>query len=178
MKNNLPSLRFFFARLAGWLVAAFMLVALAPAWALTEADEKGVRAVVEEGVRLGLDQVTLYCLSVENWKRPPRELKFLLRLLRHFLVVERRELMEQDVRLAMIGRREGLPAEVLDELDRMMRKILPAAHYHAVQKVLSRGMEKLEAELAGAKLAGEAVSVSSSESGDEDGVVVESKKTQ
>jgi undecaprenyl diphosphate synthase len=79
---------------------------------------QSVRAVVEEGVKLGLDQLTLYCLSVENWKRPPRELKFLLRLLRHFLVVERKELMDQDVRLAMIGRREGLPAEVLDELDR------------------------------------------------------------
>ncbi len=79
---------------------------------------KSVRAVVEAACRLGLGQLTLYCLSVENWKRPPRELKFLLRLLRHFLVVERAELMEQDVRLAMIGRRDGLPAEVLDEFDR------------------------------------------------------------
>src|SRR5947208_7767774 len=79
---------------------------------------QSVRAVVEEGCRLGLDQLTLYCLSVENWKRPPRELKFLLRLLRHFLVVERRELMEQNVRLAMIGHRDGLPVEVLAELDR------------------------------------------------------------
>jgi undecaprenyl diphosphate synthase len=79
---------------------------------------RSVRAVVEEGCRLGLDQLTLYCLSVENWKRPPRELKFLMRLLRHFLVVERAELMEQDVRLAMIGRREGLPDDVLAQLDR------------------------------------------------------------
>ena len=79
---------------------------------------QSVRAVVEEGCRLGLDQLTLYCLSVENWKRPPRELKFLLRLLRHFLVVELEELMDQNVRLTMIGRREGLPADVLRELDR------------------------------------------------------------
>ncbi|CAN5687125.1 isoprenyl transferase [soil metagenome] len=79
---------------------------------------RSVRAVVEEGCRLGLQQLTLYCLSVENWKRPPRELKFLLRLLRHFLNVERDELMEQNVRLTMIGRREGLPADVLDEYQR------------------------------------------------------------
>src|SRR4051812_37983358 len=79
---------------------------------------QSVRAVVEEGCRLGLDQLTLYCLSVENWKRPPRELKFLFRLLRHFLVVEVEELMEQKVRLTMIGRREGLPGDVLRELDR------------------------------------------------------------
>ena len=74
---------------------------------------QSVRAVVEEGCRLGLEQLTLYCLSVENWKRPPRELKFLMRLLRHFLVVERSELMEQNVQLRMIGRREGLPQDVL-----------------------------------------------------------------
>jgi undecaprenyl diphosphate synthase len=79
---------------------------------------QSVRAVVEEGCRLGLDQLTLYCLSVENWKRPPRELTFLLRLLRHFLVIERRELLEQNVQLKMIGRREGLPRDVLAEFER------------------------------------------------------------
>src|SRR4051812_30516415 len=54
---------------------------------------QSVRAVVEEGCRLGLDQLTLYCLSIENWKRPPRELHFLMRLLRHFLKIELAELM-------------------------------------------------------------------------------------
>src|SRR3954447_12173131 len=80
-----------------------------------------VRAVVEEGCRLGLGQLTLFCLSVENWKRPPRELQFLMKLLRHFLKIERKELMEQNVRLAMIGRRDGLPPDVLRELDRTAR---------------------------------------------------------
>ena len=79
---------------------------------------QSVRAVVEEGCRLGLDQLTLYCFSVENWKRPPRELTFLMRLLRHFLVVERAELMDQNVRLTMIGLREGLPPDVLREFER------------------------------------------------------------
>jgi undecaprenyl diphosphate synthase len=79
---------------------------------------QSVRAVTEEGCRLGLDQLTLYCLSVENWKRPPRELTFLMRLLRHFLVVERSELIEQNVQLKMIGRRDGLPDDVLREFER------------------------------------------------------------
>jgi undecaprenyl diphosphate synthase len=78
---------------------------------------RSVRAMVEECCRLGLDQLTLYCLSVENWKRPARELKFLMRLLRHFLVVERPELQQQNIRLVMIGHREGLPKDVLKELD-------------------------------------------------------------
>ena len=82
---------------------------------------KSVRAVVEEGCRIGLGQLTLYCLSVENWKRPPRELTFLLRLFRRFLVAERNLLMEQNVRLTMIGRREGLPGDVLRELDQTAR---------------------------------------------------------
>ena len=79
---------------------------------------QSVRAVVEEGCRLGLEQLTLYCFSVENWKRPPRELKFLMRLLRHFLVIERKELLEQNVQLRMIGRAEGLPPDVLREFER------------------------------------------------------------
>jgi undecaprenyl diphosphate synthase len=82
---------------------------------------KSVRSVVEEGCRIGLEQLTLFCLSIENWKRPPRELGFLLRLFRHFLVVERSLLMEQGVRLVMIGRREGLPENVLREFDKTAR---------------------------------------------------------
>jgi undecaprenyl diphosphate synthase len=83
---------------------------------------QSVRSVVEEGCRLGLDQLTLYCLSVENWKRPPRELTFLMRLLRHFLIVEREELMQQNVRVTMIGRRDGLPPDVLAEYERTARR--------------------------------------------------------
>ncbi len=79
---------------------------------------KSVRSITEEGCRLGLDQITLYCLSVENWKRPERELKFLFGLLRRFLIHERDLLMEQKVRLTMIGRRDGLPDVVLHELDK------------------------------------------------------------
>ena len=82
---------------------------------------QSVRSVVEEGCRLGLEQITLYCLSVENWKRPPREIKFLMSLLRRFLVVEREELMDQNVRLRMIGGREALPSDVLGEFDNTER---------------------------------------------------------
>ena len=83
---------------------------------------KSVRAAVEECRRLGLDQLTLYCLSVENWKRPERELKFLMRLLKAFVVKERTELIRQNIRLKMIGHREGLPADVLEEIDRTIEQ--------------------------------------------------------
>jgi undecaprenyl diphosphate synthase len=76
-----------------------------------------VRAVIEECCRLGMGQLTLYCLSSENWKRPRRELEFLMQLLRQYVIDERREIMEQDIRFRTIGRREGIPARVLREVD-------------------------------------------------------------
>jgi undecaprenyl diphosphate synthase len=77
-----------------------------------------VRAIIEESCRLGIGQLTLYCLSSENWKRPRTELQFLMRLLRQYVIDERREIMEQDIRFTTIGRREGIPDDVLLEVDR------------------------------------------------------------
>ncbi len=77
-----------------------------------------VRETVEECARLGIHQLTLYCLSSENWKRPPEELDFLMTLFRHYLLAERPRIMEQNLRFSMIGRREGLPADVLAEVDK------------------------------------------------------------
>jgi undecaprenyl diphosphate synthase len=82
---------------------------------------KSVRATVEECCRLGIGQLTLYCLSVENWKRPRAELDFLMTLLHKFLVKERAEIMEQNIRFTTIGRRTGLPASVLREVDESIR---------------------------------------------------------
>ncbi len=80
-----------------------------------------VRVVTEECARLGIEQLTLYCLSSENWKRPPEELAFLLQLLEHYLVEERPGIMERNIRVTWIGRREGLPVSVLEELDETVR---------------------------------------------------------
>src|SRR5262245_66556768 len=52
---------------------------------------QSVRATIEEGCRLGLEQLTLYCLSTENWKRPKNELDFLMTLLHMYLLAERSE---------------------------------------------------------------------------------------
>jgi undecaprenyl diphosphate synthase len=82
---------------------------------------QSVRATVEECCRLGIGQLTLYCLSTENWKRPKRELDFLMTLLRRYLIEERGEIMEQNIRLTIIGRRSGLPDIVLREMDESLR---------------------------------------------------------
>src|SRR5213080_2909815 len=82
---------------------------------------QSVRTTVEECCRLGIEQLTLYCLSIENWKRPRAELEFLMALLHQYLLDERAEIMEQKIRFTTIGRREGLPADVLNEIDENIR---------------------------------------------------------
>jgi len=77
-----------------------------------------VRRAVEEGTRLGLEQITLYCLSSENWKRPQPELEFLMHLLEQYMIEERASIMEQDISVRVIGRRDGIPATTLCEMDK------------------------------------------------------------
>lgn len=77
-----------------------------------------VRRTVEECARLGIGQLTLYCLSSENWKRPSHELDFLMHLLEQYMIEERSLLMEQDIRVQVIGRRDGIPERVLHEIDK------------------------------------------------------------
>ena len=82
---------------------------------------KSVDVVTEECCRLGIGQLTLYCLSSENWKRPKAELDFLMALLKEYLLAERKKILDQNIRFTVIGRREGLPAEVLAEIDENIR---------------------------------------------------------
>ena len=82
---------------------------------------QSVRSTIEECCRLGIEQLTLYCLSIENWKRPREELDFLMALLHQYLLAERAEIMEQNIRFTTIGRRSDLPDNVLVEMDENIR---------------------------------------------------------
>jgi undecaprenyl diphosphate synthase len=89
-------------------------------WRRTRGHQEGaasVRAVTRECARLGIKVLTLYAFSSDNWRRPRAEVSFLLRLLKKYLVDERREIMENDIRLRAIGEIEGLPRSVRRELD-------------------------------------------------------------
>jgi undecaprenyl diphosphate synthase len=80
-----------------------------------------VRSTIEECCRLGVGQLTLYCLSSENWKRPRVELDFLMALLHQYLIEERAEILNQNIRFTVIGQRSGMPDEVLREMDENIR---------------------------------------------------------
>ena len=77
-----------------------------------------VRRTTEEAARLKIEQLTLYCLSSENWKRPQTEINFLMHLLEQYMIEERATIMENNVRVRMLGRRDDIPEQVLRELDK------------------------------------------------------------
>ena len=77
-----------------------------------------VREITTECARMGVQSLTLYAFSVENWKRPSAEVRYLMKLLQEYLVKERPTLMDNQVRLRAIGRLAGLPGPALAELRR------------------------------------------------------------
>lgn len=80
---------------------------------------EAVRPIVTECARLGLDALTLYSFSTENWTRSKDEVDTLMDLYVAYLESERDLFMDNNVKLVQIGRREGLPQRVLDALDGM-----------------------------------------------------------
>lgn len=79
-----------------------------------------VRRVVAEAGRLGIEYVTLYSFSTENWKRPEDEIRDLMALCELYCKSQLEELVENSIRVRVIGRREGLPETVLAALDNLV----------------------------------------------------------
>src|SRR3982751_3987009 len=70
-----------------------------------------VRDTVETSARLKLDVLTLYAFSVENWKRPDTEIRALMSLLKHYLRLELKNLLKNNIRFHVIGQRDRLSPE-------------------------------------------------------------------
>ncbi len=81
-----------------------------------------VRDVVETSARLGLQVLTLYAFSIENWKRPETEVSTLMELLKRYLRMELDTLLRNDIRFQVIGRMAELPPDVQEELQRGIDK--------------------------------------------------------
>jgi len=81
---------------------------------------KSVRAITTAAAEAGLDQLTLYAMSVENFvKRPRTEVSFLLALLKRFVMQERRTIMDNDIRFRYVGRTHEFPRAVRNELAKL-----------------------------------------------------------
>jgi undecaprenyl diphosphate synthase len=81
-----------------------------------------VRETVESAARLGVEVLTLYAFSVENWKRPRHEVWTLMNLLKEFLRREIRTLVDNDIRLHVVGRWRELDPSVVTTLEEALAK--------------------------------------------------------
>ncbi|MBS1817165.1 MAG: isoprenyl transferase [Acidobacteria bacterium] len=81
-----------------------------------------VRDVVETSARLGIQVLTLYAFSVENWKRPRTEVNVLMSLLKRYIRLELSTLLKNNIRFRVIGRAEELAPDVQQELEHGIRK--------------------------------------------------------
>jgi undecaprenyl diphosphate synthase len=82
-----------------------------------EAGERALFDVVEGALEAGIRYLSVFAFSTENWSRPEEEVQFLLNFNRTLLRHRRDELNDRQVRIRRIGRREGVPEEVLAEFD-------------------------------------------------------------
>ena len=113
-----------------------------------------VRSIVEEASRLGLQQLTLFCFSSENWKRPPRELTLLMHLLKQYLVEERREIQRQGLRFKVIGKLHELEPVIQKEMQKTIEvsagndgmTLCLAVNYGARQEI-TEAIQKIAAQV-------------------------------
>ena len=87
-----------------------------------ENGAKAVRQVVEGCAELGIENLTLYAFSTENWNRPKLEVQTLMRLLISSLKKEIRTLHDNNIKLCTIGNLDTLPSRVYKELIDVMEK--------------------------------------------------------
>lgn len=84
------------------------------------AGMKAVKEVTRAADEIGIQVLTLYAFSTENWKRPPEEVDYLMRLPQEFLDRELQELDEHGVRVRLIGETDGLPPHTLRAVEAAM----------------------------------------------------------
>ena len=87
-----------------------------------ENGTKSVREVVESCAELGIQQLTLYAFSTENWNRPKAEVNTLMKLLVNSLKKEIKTLQDNDIKLTAVGKLDELPKNVLKELNEVILK--------------------------------------------------------
>lgn len=76
-----------------------------------------VKARLRDAAELGIEELTVFSFSTENWTRPPQEVAGLMAMFGERIDRETPELDDEGVRMRFIGRREGVPAELVEKMD-------------------------------------------------------------
>jgi len=121
------------------------------------AGAESVRRVIKACGKLGIEYLTLYAFSVENWSRPAAEVSGLMVMLHDFLVDNTKELQDNDIRLRVSGRRSDLPARVekklreIEELTAGNKKstLILALSYGGRTEIANAARKLAEAAMAG-----------------------------
>ncbi len=130
------------------------------------AGSDAVRRIVRVSRRLGLDALTLYAFSFQNWRRPEDEVTSLMTLLREFLCSERDEIMDNGIRLNAVGELDELPKPVKLVLEQLMADsahnrdmTLTLALSYGGQEEIARAARELALEVAAGRMDASAIDV-------------------
>ncbi len=122
-----------------------------------KAGAKAIENALDSALHLGVKVITVYAFSTENWIRPEYEVSVLMTLLFQFLKLQKKKLLEKDIKLSIIGDRSKLPSLVNREIDRVLEETKEnkslvfniALNYggradilNAVKKVIENGIGK------------------------------------
>ncbi len=125
-----------------------------------QAGVSTVRRITEACANRGIEVLTLYSFSTENWSRAAEEVEGLMGLARIQLAMQRSELRKSNVRVKHLGRREGLPPAVLEELDKTVEAtadctgitLVAALNYGSRQEIVDAA-RSLAADVAAGRIA-------------------------
>ncbi len=123
------------------------------------AGSEAVRRIVRVSRRMGLEALTLYAFSFQNWQRPEHEICSLMSLLREFLIEERDEIMQNGIRLNAVGELDELPKPVRAVLDTLIADsahnssmTLTLALSYGGQEEIARAARELAIEVAAGRM--------------------------
>jgi undecaprenyl diphosphate synthase len=130
------------------------------------AGAESVRDITRASRQLGIEALTLYAFSSQNWARPAEEVAGLMQLLRDFLIDERSEILDNGIRLEALGEIDRLPSlvrEPLDELRAVSAKnsdmVLTLALSYGGRESITRAARSLAADIVAGKVKPETVDV-------------------
>lgn len=125
---------------------------------------ESVRDITRASREIGLEALTLYAFSSQNWARPADEVAGLMQLLRDFIIDERAEIMDNGIRLDALGDIERLPAFVREPLDELRaasrgnsKMVLTLALSYGGRESIARAARAAAADIAAGKLTCEAL---------------------
>ncbi len=130
------------------------------------AGSRSVRKIVRLCRRIGVEALTLYAFSFQNWNRPDHEVESLMGLLTEFLIEERQAILDNGIRLEAIGELDQLPSTVRAVLDALRAEsahnddmVLTLALSYGGQEEIARAAQALAREVAAGNLSAEDIDV-------------------